>query len=450
MSSQRHNDSNPNISQILQKQNEYINELRSKLEERDEQIGGLLEKVLNLQVATDRNTKSQSKNLKAHQQAASAPPQTPKTKPNQLHMQQTPQGFKPTKDAFFAHIRIMWGLIFEKSVPVLPDPTLLKEFYNCFDYSDEIHQVVKSNTAVNLIPPTDIITLRGAKPGREKIGQAIVNFQEFFILYIQAMLSKLGIRQWAPALDEPIDTLYNEACRISAIQTFRQVAVGGAYQYTNINLRFLNNIGLLEGTYNHFVHYLKTKESGAYIKNLERGVISKIDNVNDEFVEKVGYVIKKLPYRSQKATIFMRRVDEGIEKSSINEGRRSQAHIHIESKTSKPTAFGRVPKGLPIDFFDPECQKYWEEATQDYDLSPEIAGEDDEDNDSSSDSEKFDSDSSLNSENSSSQGNDNEEEEADEDKMMDEDSHMQTSQELQAPKVGRSSDVSHENHWENW
>ncbi|MBW0539241.1 hypothetical protein O181_078956 [Austropuccinia psidii MF-1] len=150
----------------------------------------------------------------------------------------------------------------------------------------------------------------------------------------------------------------------------------------------------------------------------------------------------------------MHRVDEEIEKSSTNEGKQSQAHICIESETSKPTAFGRVPKGLPIDFFDPEwfnnsslaqktscanimsiaflpdklqsirgkqhpekklgdkqfSQKYWEEETQDYDLSHKPAGEDDEDHESSSHSENFDSDSSLDSENSLSQDNDYEEE----------------------------------------
>ena len=82
----------------------------------------------------------------------------------------------------------------------------------------------------------------------------MVNVQEFLILYIKALLAKLGIRRWAPALNEPIDTLYNEACQISVIQTFQQVAVAGAYKYMNINLCFLNNIGLLKATYNHFVH----------------------------------------------------------------------------------------------------------------------------------------------------------------------------------------------------
>ncbi|MBW0564374.1 hypothetical protein O181_104089 [Austropuccinia psidii MF-1] len=113
----------------------------------------------------------------------------------------------------------MWGIIYEKSIPVLPDPSLLQEFRNCFDDVEEI-QVAQSKNSLNLIPPEDVITLKCAKPGRKKVGQTIVNVQEFFILYIKAKLAKLGINQWAPAIDEPINTLYNEAFQISAIQNF--------------------------------------------------------------------------------------------------------------------------------------------------------------------------------------------------------------------------------------
>ncbi|MBW0523415.1 hypothetical protein O181_063130 [Austropuccinia psidii MF-1] len=555
--------SQPDISQILQSQNQHIHELRTKLEQHDQEVEALLAKVSNLEVQPARNqktsfkvgnsklreniskikgkssktqVKARTKNTKGsnpkntHQRAASAPPTTSKTRPNQLNMKQTPQGFKPTKDAFFAHIRIMWGLIFEKSIPVLPDPALLKEFYNRFDYANEIQEVAKSSSAVKLIPESDVITLRGTQPGRKKVGKAIVNVQEFFILYIQALLAKLGIRRWAPALDEPIDTLYNEACRISAIQTFRQVSVGGAYQYMNINLRFLNNIGLLEATYNHFVHYLKTKiwkretkESGAYLKDLERGAISKnrqrlqkshyqfavaqdfpkrylkiLSNIDshsdDEFVEDVGFVIKHLPYRSKKATIFMRRVDEEIQRAKRGT-RSSQKHIRIESKNPNPTTFGRVPQGLPIDFFDPEwyndcppaqktlcadimsiaflpdamksirgiqhpdeklgdkrfSEKYWDEATQPYDLSHEIAAEDD-DNESNLDSEDDSSSSGtdLDEENDSEEEESNENSEIDGEEMMDEDVDMQNSENLQPQRVGQSIGLDHENNWANW
>ncbi|MBW0515845.1 hypothetical protein O181_055560 [Austropuccinia psidii MF-1] len=551
------NENNPSeISQILHTQNQCINELKTQLQHRDQEVESLLAQVMNLQVqfrqsakpsknskgkSSKKTTKvnnspatpsanrkktnqgsSKNKSKSLSQKRALTPSENTKKRPNQLSMNDIPEGFKPTKNAFFAHIRIMWGLIYEKSVPVAPDPTLLKEFYNRFDDVEEIQEVTNSSTSIKLIPETDVITLRGTKPGRKKVGRAIVNVQEFFILYIQVLLAKLGIRRWAPSLDEPIDTLYNEACRISAIKTFRQVAVGGAYQYMNINLRFLNNLMLLEATYNHFVHYLQAKiykremkESGSYQKALEKGAISKnrqrlcktrykfgvaenfpkrylkilaeIDcHSDDEFVEEMkGYVIKALPYRSKNATTFMRRVDEEIEKASSNQGKRSQKHQRIITEHPPTTRFGRAPKGLPIDFFDyqwfnacspaqktihaetmkvaflPDAiqsirgiqhpdeklsdkrfsEKYWEQVTQEYDLSHEIAVDEDDD-ESSSDYEDVESDSSIDMDVSS-----DEEEEDSEDEgnnKMDEDESMEDSEAV------RPSNVEYGFDWENW
>ncbi|MBW0478446.1 hypothetical protein O181_018161 [Austropuccinia psidii MF-1] len=435
-------------------------------------------------------------------------------------MKDTPEGFKPTKNAFYAHIRIIWGLIYEKSVPIAPKPSLLKEFNNRFDYVDEIQQVTNSSNAVPLIPTTDVITLRGTKPGRKKVGRAIVNVQEFFILYTKALLAKLGIRRWAPSLDEPIDTLYNEACQISAIKTFRQVAISGAYQFMNINLRFLNDLMLLEATYNHFVHYLQAKiykqemnGIGSYQKDLEKGAISKnrqrlcktrykfgvaenfpkrylkvlaeIDShSNDEFDEKAnGYIIKLLPYRSQNATTFMRRVDEEIEKASRNQRGKSQKHHRIISKDALPTTLGRPPKGLPIDFFDhqwfnncspaqktihadtmrvaflPEAsqsikgiqnpeeklsdkkfsEKYWDQLTQKYDLSHEIPADEDDD-ESNSEDEDIESDSRSDIDRESTEENEEENINLDSDEEMADESQA----------AGYFSNAEYGFEWENW
>ncbi|MBW0554063.1 hypothetical protein O181_093778 [Austropuccinia psidii MF-1] len=126
----------------------------------------------------------------------------------------------------------MWGLIYESSIPILPDPALIKEFRNCFDDVEEIQRASQSKNSLNLIRQEDVITLKGTKPGRKKVGQAIINVQEFFILYIKALLAKLGICRWAPALDEPIDMLYNEAFPISVIQNF---LAGGCWRFLSIH-----------------------------------------------------------------------------------------------------------------------------------------------------------------------------------------------------------------------
>ncbi|MBW0502958.1 hypothetical protein O181_042673 [Austropuccinia psidii MF-1] len=54
--------SQPDILQILQKQNEYINNLKAKLNKRDKDVEALMQKVLSLQVESSKTTEPSSKN----------------------------------------------------------------------------------------------------------------------------------------------------------------------------------------------------------------------------------------------------------------------------------------------------------------------------------------------------------------------------------------------------
>ncbi|MBW0579787.1 hypothetical protein O181_119502 [Austropuccinia psidii MF-1] len=83
-----------------------------------------------------------------------------------------------------------------------------------------------------LVPEKKILTLQGVKPGKKRISHGIINLNDFFIKYSLALLAKIGIRQWSPDLNDADDSLYNEACQISVIQTFRQLAAGGAYNHS--------------------------------------------------------------------------------------------------------------------------------------------------------------------------------------------------------------------------
>ncbi|MBW0506905.1 hypothetical protein O181_046620 [Austropuccinia psidii MF-1] len=107
-----------------------------------------------------------------------------------------------------------------------------------------------SNTTP-LVPKNKILTLKGVKPGKKKIAHGIINFNDFFIKYILSLLAKIGIWQRAPDLNDSDASLYNEACQINTIQTFCQLAAGGAYEYINFNLKILENLQLRESTYNH-------------------------------------------------------------------------------------------------------------------------------------------------------------------------------------------------------
>ncbi|KAG0147120.1 hypothetical protein CROQUDRAFT_91744, partial [Cronartium quercuum f. sp. fusiforme G11] len=200
---------------------------------------------------------------------------SPKRHPGQLMMSETPEGYEQTKNCFYVFIRIIWRLTSSSSVPKPPNPNLLIEFNSRFLEASEIHGVLDSPTAEDLVNKSKV-KVPAAK--RVKIGGGnIVNIKEFFVLYTTAMFAKLGICEWGPDLDSSEDSLWNEACRISAIQIFHQWVVADAFAYMNINKKFINNILLLERTYNHYVHYWygqkyrqEVKEAGKNQKDDER------------------------------------------------------------------------------------------------------------------------------------------------------------------------------------
>ena len=130
-----------------------------------------------------------------------------------------------------------------------------------------------------MVPLEEIITLRDTPPGKKKIGNTIINMTDFLIKYV-ASLARLGICPWAPDLNEASNTLYNKACRVSALQTFCQIPFSGEYEYMNIKLVYLENIQLLTNVYNHFVHWYMAqqfkkdaKEAGKHAKDQERRAV---------------------------------------------------------------------------------------------------------------------------------------------------------------------------------
>ncbi|MBW0496504.1 hypothetical protein O181_036219 [Austropuccinia psidii MF-1] len=210
-----------------------IQQLQQRLEACDQEFGILLSQVNDLHVQNQnqqmstaklkeqhRNTSQYKKLVSAQKKKKKQTPTPEKRHPHQLTVKETPAGFEPTKEAFSIHIKVLWGLIYQDSIPIPPDYSLLKEFNTQFSFSEEISNLIQSPIAVSLIPEQDVITLQGVQPGKKKLARGIINLKDFHILYVHSLLSKLGIQRWAPDLDNPSDTLYNEACRISADQTF--------------------------------------------------------------------------------------------------------------------------------------------------------------------------------------------------------------------------------------
>jgi hypothetical protein len=186
------------------------------------------------------------------------------------------------KDALFLHIQILWGLFKQNLVPAKVNPTLAQEFHAQFQNSDQIKQAVNHPESPQVISQEDILSLRQGHARRFKLGQGLGNINEMHIRYVHAVFSKVGICVWGPNLEDSHNSLFNSACRITALNTFRQLASSGAYQYMNINHSCLNELSFLVNADNHYVHFVmearykkEMKEIGKHAKDKKRKTVQK-------------------------------------------------------------------------------------------------------------------------------------------------------------------------------
>lgn len=172
------------------------------------------------------SSKGQRKSIQGTQ--ATPSPSSRKRHPAQLLSSKVPKDFQRIKDALFLHIRMLWGLFEQNSVPAKVDPSLSKEFYNRFNSISDLKNAISDPQAPELISQEDIISLRQGQAGRFKLGRGLANIDEMHILYVHAMLAKVGICIWGPNLEESHDSLFNSACRITALNMFQQLLASGA------------------------------------------------------------------------------------------------------------------------------------------------------------------------------------------------------------------------------
>ncbi|EGG11304.1 uncharacterized protein MELLADRAFT_102169 [Melampsora larici-populina 98AG31] len=336
--------------QQLEAQNRMIAEMQAQTASRDKAYEDLLKQFGNIGVSPSTSS-ALPKKKKTRASTGSMPHQPPVSTPSTS--KKTPTSFKDTKECFFLFIRVMWGLILAGAVPKAPDPALMEEFNARLSNVSEIAGVLDNHAAQSLIDDKEVITLAEARHGRMKVGKGIFNIKDFFLLFTRAMLAKLGIRVWCPDLDASEDSMWNEACRISAICIFRQWAIADAFITMNINKSFINNILLLERTYNHYVFHVCADKYKQELKGEGTNKVADERRAAQTCRRRLmAYVAKTLVYRSAKANQMIWQVDEHMWCSKEINGTRVQSRPRLRPKTPKMSTFTKPPKKFPIDFFN--------------------------------------------------------------------------------------------------
>jgi len=146
------------------------------------------------------------------------------------------------------HICLLWGLFDLKDIPSLPEEDVLNRFKANFLTDAALDNFQNRQPIV----PISLVKVRTTKSG--KIGAQLGLIEEHIISYIQGCLARFGMTSWRPDLRETAYSLYNSACRIIALDTFRQALISHAYAGVQPKLDYVKDMQLLIKIYDHIVH----------------------------------------------------------------------------------------------------------------------------------------------------------------------------------------------------
>ena len=150
------------------------------------------------------------------------------------------------QEALRLHIHLLWGLGSSKDIPKLPEQTVLTRFQQHFLTETSLTE------ARQPIIPVSLVQVTSTKSGR--IGTQLGLIEENIKSYIQGCLARFGMTSWCPDLRETAHSLYNSACRIIALDTFKQALVSHAYAGVQPKLDYVKDMQLLIKIYDHIVH----------------------------------------------------------------------------------------------------------------------------------------------------------------------------------------------------
>lgn len=177
-----------------------------------------------------------------------------------MYPRQRPQTYRELtqyqQKALEAHIHVLWGLSNANAVPTDPPEQLLKNFESRFSMSTETDLYQQFNNGPSLVLPSLVqITVSIPSNSRSKLAASIKRMEEHILEYMQTCLSKFGLWCWCPDLRQSPYSLYNAACRIVALDTFKQALVSHSYAHFNPNISYTKNLAFLVRLYDHIVHH---------------------------------------------------------------------------------------------------------------------------------------------------------------------------------------------------
>ncbi|KAG7093220.1 hypothetical protein E1B28_006906 [Marasmius oreades] len=282
----------------------------------------------------------------------------------------------------FLWVRILWGLLTVDQCPTIPLPADLDVFDSRFSTKREVEQARSSAPLIDprLVSLTSRVELI-ARRRKNSTSVHATTIPETNFDHMRVLLSQFGLKHWRVHLASTPDSLYNKACELIVLDSFRQAILSGAFKHMDYPSKLASSRDLHQRLYYHVVfHYFygiwtseqsspgrnRTRnETNAIIKNRLRFLVDNgyperyqiladpkatSDDEYDPSTEE--FEVKKRPERSQAAVIWYRHLDEVM--GLGGQFKRSKRRPQHAPLVQKPTVLQMYPTGMPLDYFHPE------------------------------------------------------------------------------------------------
>ena len=316
--------------------------------------------------------------------------------------------------ALETHIHILWGLSNANTVPTDPPALLLKTFETRFSMLTESDLYEQVNNGLSLLSPSLVqIAVSIPSNSHSKLAASIKQMEEHILEYMQTCLLKFGLWRWCPDFCQSPYSLYNAACQIVALDTFKQALISHSYAHFNPNIAYTKNLAFLVWLYDHVVHHYiysrykqDIKKPGSvhaadsaisqlhssewhghdpwhsssntwfqlataclnflqdncypqrYLDLIDPKTTSDDEPDSENCTEngRLVYWIRKRPERSEAANLFIRNLDEKRESAARFDGSWrwwERLRVVPQVENQKETLFLTLPLSIPVDYFDP-------------------------------------------------------------------------------------------------
>lgn len=308
--------------------------------------------------------------------------------------------------AIYTHIDILWGLYGVHDVPRTLSQEMLDAFHSAISSANEI--MLNRSQAIG---DTSIISVaRLPQDNIHLLKKNLLGIEEVYCEMMRQSCARHGLSLWCPDLrkSSPPYGLWNSACRVVFLDSFRQLATSEAWPQFAPNLSHLQNTVLVLRIYDHYVHYYQTRRFIMEARNPGSVLVAELKSTNysrrrrvclcctvwdkylicfskraaerldfltanryprryrvlatrkatsdDEYDPQTGqWIATKKQGRSQAAEVFYRRLDQKQQRAKLlASGRRElQSHSRVFLDARPLSTLEQLPAMLPVDYYDP-------------------------------------------------------------------------------------------------